>query len=242
MKWGTLQPAEGTFAFAAADAQVAFAKAHGQAVRGHTLVWHQQNPAWLFMVNGAPMTPTPENTANATLDLSNNGPSGTARFNFNNPSTQVRFTSTDVITYDLTPAGAGSRVDFTVVGTSGDDEGVILTGYAIDGGPAGSGAALGVGYRADLDRDRPLHRNGDGFRGRRSDRALTGTAEWGSSPVDDRIGEHPATSREGDCPRGTVPPGKRDCPSPRKWGLSPSRVPEYWWPDSLHDSLAWPSS
>ena len=394
MKWGTLQPTEGNFAFAAADAQVAFAKAHDQAVRGHTLVWHQQNPAWLFTANGAPMTPTPENkallllrlethiravvshfgddisawdvvnevidpaqsdgfrrspwfditgtdyierafrvareaapnaklyindfntttepkrtmllnlvrdlqsrgvpidgighqmhsniefpsatdviatlnqftalgldnqiteldvsiysgsfpdpfsayedipadrfvrqafkyrdlfrsfrylaggissvtlwgqaddhtwltssarvnapllfdpglthklaytaimspselpdagstlsfsgvyivrpggtsgrrTANATLDLSNNGPSGTARFNFNNPSTQVRFTSTDVITYDLTPAGAGWRVDFTVVGTSGDDEGVILTGYAIDGGPAGSSA------------------------------------------------------------------------------------------------------
>ena len=48
MKWGTLQPAEGTFTFATADAQVAFAKAHNQAVRGHTLVWHQQNPAWLF--------------------------------------------------------------------------------------------------------------------------------------------------------------------------------------------------
>jgi hypothetical protein len=87
-----------------------------------------------------PDGPSGRRTANATLDLSNNGPSGTARFNFNNPSTQVRFTSTDVITYDLTPAGAGSRVDFTVVGTSGDDEGVILTGYAIDGGPAGSGA------------------------------------------------------------------------------------------------------
>ena len=26
-------------------------------------MWHQQNPAWLFMVNGAPMTPTPENKA-----------------------------------------------------------------------------------------------------------------------------------------------------------------------------------
>ena len=63
MKWGTLQPTEGNFAFAAADAQVAFAKAHGQRVRGHTLVWHQQNPAWLFMANGAPMTPTPENRA-----------------------------------------------------------------------------------------------------------------------------------------------------------------------------------
>jgi endo-1,4-beta-xylanase len=394
MKWGTLQPAEGTFAFAAADAQVAFAKAHGQAVRGHTLVWHQQNPAWLFMANGAPMTPTPENKAlllqrlethirtvvshfgddipawdvvnevidpaqsdgfrrspwfditgpeyiehafrvareaapnaklyindfntttepkrtfllnlvrdlqsrgvpidgighqmhsniefpsatdvittlnqftalgldnqiteldvsiysgsfpdpftayedipadrfvrqafkyrdlfrsfrylggdissvtlwgqaddhtwltssgrvnapllfdpglkhklaytaimnpselpdaasrlsfsgayavrpdrtsgrriaNATLELSNNGPSGTARVNFNNPSTKLRFTSADVITYDLTPAGDGWRVDFTIVGTSGDEAGAILTGFAIDGGPAGSGA------------------------------------------------------------------------------------------------------
>ena len=394
MKWGTLQPAEGTFAFAAADAQVAFANAHNQAVRGHTLVWHQQNPAWLFMVNGAPMTPTPENkalllqrlethirtvvshfgadisawdvvnevidpaqpdgfrrsawfeitgteyierafrvareaapnarlyindfsttdepkrtfllnlvrdllsrgvpidgighqmhsnieypsaaavittlnqftalgldnqiteldvsiysgsfpepftayedipsdrfvrqafkyrdlfrsfrylagdissvtlwgqaddhtwltssarvnapllfdtglkhklaytaimnaselpdagstlsfsgayivrpagvggrrAANATLELSNNGPSGTVRFNFNDPSTKVRFTSTDVITYDLTPSGDGWRVDFTVVGSSASEDGVILTGYAIDGGPAGAGA------------------------------------------------------------------------------------------------------
>jgi endo-1,4-beta-xylanase len=63
MKWGTLQPAEGTFAFANADAQVAFAKANNQAVRGHTLVWHDQNPAWLFTVNGVPMTPTAENKA-----------------------------------------------------------------------------------------------------------------------------------------------------------------------------------
>jgi hypothetical protein len=79
-------------------------------------------------------------TASATLELSNNGPSGTARFNFNNPSANVRFTSTDVITYGLTPSGDGWRVDFTVVGTSAGDEGVILTGYAVDGGPAGSGA------------------------------------------------------------------------------------------------------
>ena len=76
--------------------------------------------------------------ANATLELSNNGPSGTARFNFNDPSTTVRFTSTDVITYDLTPSGDGWRVDFTVVGGSAGQEGVILTGYAIDGGPGGS--------------------------------------------------------------------------------------------------------
>jgi endo-1,4-beta-xylanase len=83
---------------------------------------------------------TGRRTGNAMLELINNGPSGTARFNFNDPSTKVRFTSSDVITYDVTPAGGGWRVDFTVVGTSGDDDGVILTGYAIDGGPAGSGA------------------------------------------------------------------------------------------------------
>jgi endo-1,4-beta-xylanase len=396
MKWGTLQPTEGTFNFASADAQVAFAKAHNQSVRGHTLVWHDQNPAWLFMVNGAPMTPTPENkalllqrldnhiravvshfgddvyawdvvnevidpaqadgfrrspwfnitgteyierafrvareaapnarlyindfgttdepkrtflvnlvsdllsrgvpidgighqmhsnieypsaaavittlnqvtalgldnqiteldvsiysgsfpqaftayedipedrfvrqafkyrdlfrsfrylagnissvtlwgqaddhtwltssarvnapllfdpglnhklaytavmnpadlpgagstlsfsgafivrpdgtsgrrTGSATLELSNNGPSGTVRFNFNNPSTSLRFTSTDVIAYDVSPSGDGSRIDFTIVGGSGGEEGLLLTGYAIDGGPPGSGADM----------------------------------------------------------------------------------------------------
>jgi endo-1,4-beta-xylanase len=396
MKWGTLQPAEGTFAFGNADAQVAFAKAHNQSVRGHTLVWHEQNPAWLFAVNGVPMTPTPENkaillqrlenhiravvshfgddvyawdvvnevidpsredgfrrsqwfiitgtdyierafrvareaapharlyindygttdepkrsfllnlvsdllsrgvpidgighqlhgnieypsaaavittlnqftalgldnqiteldvsiysntfpqrftayedipadrfvrqafkyrdlfrsfrylsgdissvtlwgqaddhtwltssasvdapllfdtglkhkpaytaimnpselpgagstlsfsgafivrpdhvvgrrTAAATLELSNNGPSGTLRLNFNDPATNVRFTSTDVITFNVTSSGAGWRVDFTVVGTSPGAEGCIVTGYAIDGGPTGSGADM----------------------------------------------------------------------------------------------------
>jgi endo-1,4-beta-xylanase len=64
MKWGPIEPTEGVFNFANADAQVAFAKAHNQVVRGHTLVWHGQNPAWLFRdPSGAPMTPTPENRA-----------------------------------------------------------------------------------------------------------------------------------------------------------------------------------
>ncbi|WP_033342507.1 endo-1,4-beta-xylanase [Catenuloplanes japonicus] len=64
LKWDATEPAEGTFRFADADAMVTFAKAHGQAVRGHTLVWHNQTPAWVFLdANGNAMTATPENKA-----------------------------------------------------------------------------------------------------------------------------------------------------------------------------------
>lgn len=47
MKPDALQPQQGTFRFDAADRFVAFAKEHNMTVHGHTLVWHQQNPAWL---------------------------------------------------------------------------------------------------------------------------------------------------------------------------------------------------
>ena len=64
MKWSSLQPTEGNFTYATADAQVSFANTNNMAVRGHTLIWHNQNPAWLFNdANGNPMTPTPENKA-----------------------------------------------------------------------------------------------------------------------------------------------------------------------------------
>jgi endo-1,4-beta-xylanase len=64
MKWSSLQPTEGNFNFATADAQVNFAKSNNMRVRGHTLVWHAQVPAWVFNdPSGAPMTPTPENKA-----------------------------------------------------------------------------------------------------------------------------------------------------------------------------------
>lgn len=46
-KFGPIHPALATYNFAALDAIVAFAQAHKMAVRGHTLVWHNQNPAWL---------------------------------------------------------------------------------------------------------------------------------------------------------------------------------------------------
>jgi endo-1,4-beta-xylanase len=71
MKFATLQPTEGNFNFAPADLLVNFAKANHMLIRGHTLAWHQQNPAWLFQVGGVAMTPTPENKALALQRLEN---------------------------------------------------------------------------------------------------------------------------------------------------------------------------
>jgi endo-1,4-beta-xylanase len=47
MKWETVEPQRGVLDFTAGDRLIAFARAHHQAVRGHTLVWHSQLPAWL---------------------------------------------------------------------------------------------------------------------------------------------------------------------------------------------------
>ena len=47
MKWYALEPERGVHDYAEADRLVRFARDHGQKVRGHTLVWHSQNPAWL---------------------------------------------------------------------------------------------------------------------------------------------------------------------------------------------------
>ena len=48
MKWPFVHPAPGRYDFATADAYVDFAEKHGMAMIGHTLVWHSQNPPWLF--------------------------------------------------------------------------------------------------------------------------------------------------------------------------------------------------
>lgn len=48
MKWASIEPARDDFRFEAADRLVAFAEAHGMGVRGHTLVWHNQTPDWVF--------------------------------------------------------------------------------------------------------------------------------------------------------------------------------------------------
>ena len=47
MKWDHMRPARDTYDFDDADAIMDFAEANGQVVRGHTLMWHSQNPAWL---------------------------------------------------------------------------------------------------------------------------------------------------------------------------------------------------
>lgn len=48
MKFERLHPAEDRYTFEAADRLVALAKANGMGVRGHTLVWHNQTPTWVF--------------------------------------------------------------------------------------------------------------------------------------------------------------------------------------------------
>jgi endo-1,4-beta-xylanase len=47
LKFGPVHPQPNHYAFEDADAIVDFAVTHQMAVRGHTLVWHQQNPDWL---------------------------------------------------------------------------------------------------------------------------------------------------------------------------------------------------
>ena len=47
MKRRFIENAPGQYDFGAGDALLEFAAAHGMAFRGHTLVWHRNNPAWL---------------------------------------------------------------------------------------------------------------------------------------------------------------------------------------------------
>ena len=60
MKVGPIHPAEDTYNFTNADTLADFARANGLEMRGHTLLWHSQNPAWLFQdATGNPLQPGP---------------------------------------------------------------------------------------------------------------------------------------------------------------------------------------
>ena len=47
MKWSAIRPDRSIFNFKSGDQVVDFAKAHAMKVRGHCLLWHKYNPAWL---------------------------------------------------------------------------------------------------------------------------------------------------------------------------------------------------
>src|SRR4051794_32648957 len=48
LKWQSVHPAEGSYNFASADRYVAFGEKHKMFIVGHTLVWHNQTPRWVF--------------------------------------------------------------------------------------------------------------------------------------------------------------------------------------------------
>jgi endo-1,4-beta-xylanase len=47
MKWDSIEPTQGQLNFGPGDQLISFAQQHGQLVRGHTLLWHNQLPSWL---------------------------------------------------------------------------------------------------------------------------------------------------------------------------------------------------
>jgi endo-1,4-beta-xylanase len=52
MKWETVEPQPGQFAFQAAEPLVTFAAEHQMRVRGHTLIWHSQLAPWVKSRSG----------------------------------------------------------------------------------------------------------------------------------------------------------------------------------------------
>ena len=57
MKWSSIhRDARYSYRWTNPDAMVAFAQANGMRVRGHTLVWYQQNPSWLTGTTWNPET------------------------------------------------------------------------------------------------------------------------------------------------------------------------------------------
>ena len=57
LKWALVEPQPGQFSFDVADRYVALGERLGFTVIGHTLVWHNQTPAWVFQdASGGPVS------------------------------------------------------------------------------------------------------------------------------------------------------------------------------------------
>src|SRR4051794_16387061 len=53
MKWDATEPSQGRFSYSAGDTLVSHAQSHGQRVRGHALLWYQQEPGWAQGMSGS---------------------------------------------------------------------------------------------------------------------------------------------------------------------------------------------
>jgi endo-1,4-beta-xylanase len=53
MKWDHTEPNQGQFNFGNGDRIVSHARSHGMSVRGHTLLWHAQQPPWAQNMSGS---------------------------------------------------------------------------------------------------------------------------------------------------------------------------------------------
>ncbi len=60
MKWANIHPKENAYNYGPADALMLFAEQHHMSVTGHTLVWHQESPNWIF--EDAPGVPASRET------------------------------------------------------------------------------------------------------------------------------------------------------------------------------------
>ncbi|MEU8257364.1 endo-1,4-beta-xylanase [Micromonospora inaquosa] len=53
MKWDATEPQQGRFSYTGGDRLVGHAQANGMSVRGHALLWHQQQPGWAQGMSGS---------------------------------------------------------------------------------------------------------------------------------------------------------------------------------------------
>ncbi|WLS45278.1 endo-1,4-beta-xylanase [Micromonospora profundi] len=53
MKWDATEPQQGRFSYSGGDRLVSHAQANGMSVRGHALLWHQQQPGWAQGLSGS---------------------------------------------------------------------------------------------------------------------------------------------------------------------------------------------